>query len=207
MKARTFVRLGAVATVVAGFVVVQQIPAQAKPAGTASFDDRQVVQLQHAGLERGLGSLALHLTSKDAVVAGNAAVATSSCDGCRATAISFQVVVADKAPTSIDAGNVAYADNEGCANCEADAFAYQFVLAFEGNARLTGAGHRQLDQVDAGLARLARSGASADEIQVAVDGYAAQVVNVLSAELRVRPVVHKGVQKQHGPGPTSALTS
>ena len=206
MKARTFVRLGVAATLVAGFVVVQQIPAQATPAG-ASFDDRQVVQLQHAGLERGKGSLALHLTSKDAVVAGNVAVATSSCDDCRATAISFQVVVADKAPTSLDLGNVALADNEGCANCEANAFAYQFVLAFDGNARLTGAGHRKLDQVDAGLASLARSGASADEIQVAVDGYATQVVNVLSAELRVRPVVRKGVQKQHGPAAGSALTS
>ena len=34
--------------------------------------------------------------------------------------------------------NVAYANNDGCADCEADAFAYQFVLAFDGNARITG---------------------------------------------------------------------
>lgn len=206
MRAHTLVRLGAVATMVAGFVAVQQVPAQAK-AGGASFDDRQVVQLQHPGLERGKGSLALHLTSRDAVEAGNAAVATSSCDGCRATAISFQVVIADKAPTSLDVGNIAYADNEGCASCEATAFAYQFVLAFDGNARLTGAGHRQLDQIDAALAQLARSGGSAEEIQAAVDGYATQVVNVLSAQLRVRPVVHKGVQKQHGSGPKATLAT
>ena len=103
MISRTSVRLGAVATLVAGFVAVQQAPAEAKSAGSsASFDDRKVVQLLRPGAERSKGGLALHMTSKDAVSAGNAAVATSSCDGCHATAISFQVVVADKSPTSIE---------------------------------------------------------------------------------------------------------
>ena len=204
MISRTSVRLGAVATLVAGFVAVQQAPAEAASAGSsASFDDRKVVQLLRPGAERGKGGLALHMTSKDAVSAGNAAVATSSCDGCHATAISFQVVVADKSPTSIDVGNVAYANNEGCASCEADAFAYQFVLAFDGDASITWAGRLKLARIDLALFRLARSGSSADQIQAAVDGYAAQVVDILSSELRVRPVVRKGVQKQHGPGPKS----
>ncbi|MEP6648304.1 MAG: hypothetical protein ABJA74_00110 [Lapillicoccus sp.] len=206
MKARNAVRIGAVAALVAGFVAVQQAPAEAKTTrgpGTAAFEDRKVVQLTHAGAERGKGGLALHMTSKDAVVAGNLAVATSSCDGCHATAISFQVLVADKTPTSLDVGNVAYADNEGCAFCEADAFAYQFVLAFDGDAQITGAGRLKLARIDWALGRLARSGSSAEEIQAAADGYAAQVVDVLSSELRVRPVVRKGVQKHHGHDPKS----
>ena len=157
MTGRGLVRIASSLVAVAAVVVAQQLPAEAK-GGTATFDDRSVVQLTRAGAERGKGGLALHLTSKDAVVAGNLAVATTSCDGCHATAISFQVVVADKAPSSLEAGNLAYADNTGCAGCEADAFAYQFVLAFDGNARITGAGRRQLDQVDAALRRLARSG-------------------------------------------------
>lgn len=206
MRARALGRLGLSAIAVAAIVVAQQLPAEAKTTrgpGTVTFDDRKVVQLTRPGVERGKGGLALHLTSKDSVVAGNMAVATTSCDGCHATAISFQVVIADRAPTSLDLGNVAYADNEGCNECQADAFAYQFVLAFNGDARITGYGRRQLDEVDADLGRLARSGGSAEEIQAAVDGYAAQVVGVLSAELRVRPVVRKGVQKHHGRGPTS----
>jgi hypothetical protein len=191
---------------VAAVVVAQQLPADAKTTrgpGTVTFDDRQVVQLTRAGAERGKGGLALHLTSKDAVVAGNLALATSSCDGCHATAIAFQVVVADKAPTSLDLGNLALANNTGCADCEADAFAYQFVLAFDGGARLTGQGRRELDRIDRALGRLARSGSAAEEIQAATEGYALQVADILSAELRVRPVVRKGVKKQHGPGPAS----
>jgi hypothetical protein len=195
---RGLVRIAFSVVAVAAVVVVQQLPAEAK-GGTATFNDRSVVQLTRDGAERGKGGLALHLTSKDAVVAGNLALATTSCDGCHATAISFQVVVADKAPTSLKAGNLADADNTGCAECEADAFAYQFVLAFDGNARLTGAGHRQLEQVDAALGRLAKSGRPADELQVAVNAYADQVIGVLSSELRVRPVVRKVVAKKHGP--------
>jgi hypothetical protein len=196
---RALVRIAFSVVAVAAVVVAQQLPAEAKGRASATFDDRAVVQLTQPGVERGRGGLALHLTSKDTVVAGNLAVATTSCDGCHATAISFQVVVADKTPTSLDAGNVAYANNDGCADCEADAFAYQFVLAFDGNARITGAGRRQLDQIDDALGRLARSGGSADATQAAVDGYAAQVVGVLSSELRVRPVVRKGITKKHGP--------
>lgn len=204
MRVHTSVRLGAAAGLVAALLAVQQLPAQASPGKAASFDDRQVVQLLRPGADRGKGGLALHLTSRDAVVAGNAAVATSSCDGCHATAISFQVVVVDRAPTSLDVGNVAYADNEGCTACAADAFAYQFVLAFEGDATLTGTGRRGLARIDVALSQLSRSGAGPDQIQSEVDGYAAQVIDLLSAELRVRPVVRKVVQKHHGPGPQAA---
>jgi hypothetical protein len=210
MTRRALVRIASSVVAVAAVVVTQQLPAEAK-GGTATFDDRSEVQLTRAGVERGKGGLALHLTSKDAVVARNVALATTSCDGCHATAISFQVVVADKAPTSLKAANAAIADNTGCAQCEADAFAYQFVFAFEGNARITGAGRRQLDHIDAALHRLARSGGSADQLQDAVEAYADQVVGVLSSELRVRPVVRKGVTKKHGPTsvtrPPDALAS
>lgn len=203
MMARTFVRIGLAAASAAAVLVAGQLPAEAKTTvghGAVTYDDRQVVQLTQAGAVQGKGGLELHLTGKNRVVAGNLAVATTSCDGCHATAISFQVVVADRAPSAVDAGNAAYADNSGCADCEADAFAYQFVLAFEGNARLTGAGRRQLDQIDAALSRLARSGGSAENTQAAVDGYAAQVVSVLSNELRVRPVVKKVATKRgHAP--------
>jgi hypothetical protein len=203
MMSRTLVRLGVAATSAAAVLVAGQLPAEAKTIvghGAVTYDDRQVVQLTQPGAERGRGGLELHLTGKDHVVAGNLAVASTSCDRCHATAISFQVVVADRAPSAIDAVNVADADNFGCTDCEADAFAYQFVLAFQGNARITGAGRHQLDQIDAALSRLARSGGSAADTQKAVQGYADQVFTVLSNELRVRPVVRKVVTTRgHAP--------
>jgi hypothetical protein len=208
---RSLVRIAFSVVAVAAVVVAQQLPAEAAGRAPATIDDQAVVQLTRTGVERGQGGLRLHLTSKDTVVAGNLALATTSCDGCHATAISFQVVVADKAPTSLQVRNLAIADNTGCAQCEADAFAYQFVLAFDGNARITGAGRRQLDQIDAALGRLAKSGRSADELQGAVAAYADQVLGLLSSELRVRPVVRKAVTKKHGPSsvtrPPDALAS
>ncbi|HEU4329871.1 MAG TPA: hypothetical protein VFR40_02075 [Lapillicoccus sp.] len=199
MMNRALVRWGVAAASAAGILVAGQLPADAKTTvghGAVTFDDRQVVQLTQVGSQQGKGGLELHLTGKNRVIAGNLAVATTSCDGCHATAISFQVVIADRGPSGVDAGNVAYADNSGCADCEADAFAYQFVLAFDGNARMTGNGRHQLDRIDAALSQLARAGGSAAETQAAVDGYAAQVVNVLSSELRVRPVVKKAAIKR-----------
>jgi len=81
----------AAALVLAGLLSFEALPAQA---ASGSFTDREVVQLSHAGLVRGSGGLELHLTSRDDVQAANAAVATTTCDDCRATAVSFQVVVA-----------------------------------------------------------------------------------------------------------------
>ena len=203
MMARTLVRLGLAAASALGVLLAGTLPAQAKTLvghGTTTYDDRQVVQLTETGTQRGRGGLELHLTGKDHVVASNLALATTSCDGCHATAISFQVVVADRAPSGVEAGNAAIADNSGCAACEADAFAYQFVLVFDGNARITGAGRHQLDQIDAALARLARAGGSAEDTQVALDAYATQVVTVLSNELRVRPVLKKvATTRGHAP--------
>jgi hypothetical protein len=204
MMSRTAVRTATVAALVAGFVAVQQLPAEASGGGKASFDDRQVVQLVRDGAERGRGALVFHQTSRDAVVAGNAAVATSSCDGCHATAISFQVVLADKAPTSLQVGNIAIADNEGCVACESDAFAYQFVLATGDDAAMTGAGRRQLANIGIALSQLSRSGGSPDEIECSVKAYAEQVVGILTSELRVRPAVHRVVQKHYGPRSATA---
>jgi len=75
---------------------------------------------------------------------------------------------------------------------------------FAGDAALTGTGRRGLARIDVALSQLSRSGASPDQTKSAVDGYAAQVVSLLSSELRFRPVVRKVVQKHHGPGPQAA---
>lgn len=187
----------AAALVLVGLLGLEAVPAQA---GGGSFSDREVVQLSHAGLVRGSGGLDLHLTARDDVQASNAAVATTQCDDCRATAVSFQVVVADRGPASIGADNLAYAANVGCARCESTAVAYQFVVAYQSDVLLTVAGRRRLQDIDAALRKLARAGTSDTDVQAAADGYAAQVLDVLASEVRIRPTLRKDVRHVGGPG-------
>lgn len=186
-------RLAAAVVVAAAVAGFSAIPADASHRG---YVDGEMVQLQRAGTVRGEGGLALHLTARSAVAATNYAVARVTCDGCRATAVSFQVVVADRDPASVDAQNLSYAKDDSCASCEARSYAYQFVLVFQGDARLSVAGRQQLDRVDQALKVLARSGRSADEIQTAADAYAAQVADILGSEIKVRPLVRKQIQKR-----------
>ncbi len=190
-------RWAGVATVVGGLLLTQALPAQAR---SGSFDDRVVVPLSHPGLVRGSGDLELHLTSRNDVRATNLAVATTTCDDCRATAISFQVVVADRAPTSLDVGNLAYAGNDSCSRCDSVAVAYQFVLAYQSKVQLTSTGRQQLQDIDAALREVARSGMSVGEVQAAADGYAAQVLDILGSQIHVRPTLHKDVRHIGGPG-------
>ncbi|MEO7236862.1 MAG: hypothetical protein ABIW80_16005 [Lapillicoccus sp.] len=193
---RSWGRWVAVAGGVAGLVVAQALPAQARG---GSFDDRQVVQLSRAGAVRGAGGLEVHLTSRQAVRATNLALATTTCDDCRATAVSFQVVVADRSPDSIDVGNLAYAGNEGCARCDSVAVAYQFVLADAADVRLSADGRRRLERIDAALGALARSGTSVVEVQRTADGYAQQVLDILATEVHARPALRKDVRHTGGP--------
>ena len=97
----------------------------------------------------------------------------SSCDGCHATAISFQVVVADKSPTSLDVGNVAYANNEGARRARPTPSPTSSSWPSTATPASRGPVARAATQIDARRSfRLARSGSSADQIQAAADGYA-----------------------------------
>jgi len=187
----------AAALVLAGLLSFEALPAQA---ASGSFTDREVVQLSHAGLVRGSGGLELHLTSRDDVQAANAAVATTTCDDCRATAVSFQVVVGGGGAPPIGGANQAYAANADCARCESTAVAYQFVVAYQSKVVLTAAGRQRLQAIDAALRTVARAGRSNAEVQRAADGYAAQVVDILGSEIHLRPSLHKVVRHVDGPG-------
>lgn len=202
--ARLTGRRVAAAVALAGLLGLETLPAQA---GGGSFSDREVVQLSHAGLVRGSGGLDLHLTARDDVDASNAAVATTSCDDCRATAVSFQVVVSGGGPTTISADNLAYAANEGCSRCESTAVAYQFVVAYQSDVLLTATGRRRLQDIDAALRKVARSGMSTADVQAAADGYAAQVLDVLGSQVKVRPTLRKDVRHVGGPGRAGAPTA
>jgi hypothetical protein len=152
---------------------------------TAVFDDQRVVELTEGRRDAASG-LFLHQTHADTVTATNAAVAYTSCDGCRAVSLSFQVVVADGGPTTLDVGNAAVAMTEGCTGCESVAVAYQLVLASDRRLRLTGDGHQAIADLRRDLRRLSRSDLEPWEIQQQAEALMGEVSAVLADELEVR---------------------
>jgi hypothetical protein len=202
---RPLVRLATVAGTCLGLLLTTGQVASAHGVDERTFADQQVVDLGGAAGQSGRASgLDYHSTHADDVTATNLAVAHTTCDGCRAVALSFQVVVADRGPTNLDVTNVALALNEGCTGCESLVLAYQLVLATDDRAWLSGAGHRQLAQLRRELRALARSDAPLEEIQARAESLMAEVTAAVSSNLRIRPQVrcdqelHRKAPAPHG---------
>lgn len=155
------------------------------------------VTVHHDGQTRARSALRVARTSGAGVSAVNSARATARCDDCRAVALAFQVVLANRAPTDIAADNAAVAVNEACERCETVAIAYQFVVVSPGRSQLTAAGHVRLAAVRVELLQLSRSGGSAAEIAAEAEVLAAGVADVLTTELRTVPRVDRQVRSRH----------
>jgi hypothetical protein len=182
--------------------LVQPAVAQAhegrhRPAA-ASFADHRVVELTTEG-SRGESLLALHQSRAHTVTATNTAMAITSCDGCRAVALSFQVVVADGGPATVDVGNLAVAMNEGCTGCESVAVAYQVVVVSSHNLILTRGGARQLTDLRQRLRLLARSDLPVTEVQTQADSLMAGMATLLATDLHVRARVRHDHDLVQGP--------
>jgi hypothetical protein len=187
---RPAVRLATVAGTCLGLLLATGQLASADGLQERAFADQQVVDLGGAADQSGRAAgLHYHQSHADDVTATNLAVAHTTCDGCRAVALSFQVVVADRGPTSLDVTNVALALNEECTRCESLAVAYQLVLATDDRAWLSGAGHRQLAQLRGELRALARSDAPLEEVRSRAEALMSDVIAAVSGNLRVRPQV------------------
>lgn len=193
-------RLRWAAAVVAATLALAGLPATASAAtasGTAAgarsvtFTDQQVLELTRDGTRRGVSGLGVHHTDADRVTARNAAVAYAACDGCRAVALSFQVVLADGRPTDVDAQNLAVAVNDHCRRCETLAVAYQVVVASPGRTHLTEVGRVGLQYVELRLGGLARSGRPLPEIRREADRLMRIVQDIVTEELDARPVIRE----------------
>lgn len=163
--------------------------ASAAPPGHRAVDDRRVVQATRVSSTPGASGLSVHRTSRAPVGATNTAVAYVTCDRCRAVALSFQVVIAQRSPGEVAAGNVALAVTEGCHDCESLAMAYQVVVTTDGRTHISARGHRMLDSVRGRLRALSQSHRPVEEIRTQADSLMAVVTQVVAEELRTRPTV------------------
>ena len=193
-------RLRWAAAVVTAVLVVAGVPAtagaaaatgRAPSARSVTFTDQQVVELTRQGTRRGAAGLGVHHTDADRVTARNTAVAYAACDGCRAVALSFQVVLADGRPADVDAQNLAVALNDHCRRCETLAVAYQVVVASPGRTRLSEVGRVGLQYVEVRLRGLARSGKPLPEIRREADRLMRIVQEIVTEELDARPVIRE----------------
>lgn len=198
---RRAARLAAAVSTCLGLVfTTAQLASAAAPAHRA-FADQRVVQLRGAaGQARGAAALSYHQTHADGVTATNVALAHATCDGCRAVSLSFQVVVAGRAPASLALGNVALASNEGCRQCESLAVAYQLVVTSDGRAWLSGRGHGRLVQLRQQLWSLARSDAPLEQVRTEADALMDELTAAVAANLRVHPQVRRSDHLDRGPG-------
>jgi len=125
------------------------------------------------------------LEYQDSVVdPGNYAYAhAAGCEGCKAVAISFQIVLVQQSPETLAPENLALALNENCDTCDAAAGAYQFVVGGH-PVQLTGQGRSRLRWIARQVDALQGSGLSGPEMVAQADALADQVDSVLQTELR-----------------------
>lgn len=169
-------------------------PAEAGDTKTVRTD--VTVEVHRDGQSKARSALKLARTSSPDVSALNRAYAYAQCDGCRAVAASFQVVLANNAPTNVAADNAAFASNENCTRCETVAIAYQFVVVNPHRSQLTPTGAVRLARARLALLQLTRSGRPAAEITAEAEGLAAEVASILTTELRTKPTIHRRVRME-----------
>lgn len=120
----------------------------------------------------------------DVVDHTNAAVAYSSCENCKTTAIAIQIVLVSGSPSVVTPQNLAVALNENCTLCETFAGAYQIVLGTGGPVRFTGEGRRRISELKREIRRLRKEDLSPPELKARLDSIVAELKEVLRTELR-----------------------
>jgi putative peptide zinc metalloprotease protein len=93
-------------------------------------------------------AFSLRRVAGDVVDNENAAVAYSSCESCRTTAIAIQIVLVVGSPSTVTPKNFAVAINDGCTLCQTFAAAFQFVIGVDDpSVGFTKEGMRELHRI------------------------------------------------------------
>jgi hypothetical protein len=99
----------------------------------------------------------------EAVTGGEGA--NDYCDGCRAVAVAFQVVLVPGSPHTVKPGNLASAANLNCDHCVAIAIAKQYVLYTRGARSIDRDAQRQVADINRRVHAIAVSGVDGATMQ------------------------------------------
>lgn len=180
----------AVAVTAATAVTLIPLPAEASGGGTRTVVSSAVATVHHDGRTRTDSDFDVRRVAFGLSAATNTAVAYARCRHCRALAVSFQIVVARGVSADLAVNNHALAVTDRCTRCEAVARAYQWVVVTGADYRLSPHGRRELAQIGRRLKALVRSRPTAAALERKVAALAEQVGQVLTQEIRRRPVEH-----------------
>jgi hypothetical protein len=178
------VRTAVVVTAAVALSLLPGTPASAA-AGGRSVDTRAVAMVRHDGAVRTDTGFAVSMGRRPVSAATNISVAYARCTGCRALAVSFQVVLVRRLPADLALTNRAVAVTDHCRRCEALAWAYQWVVV-TGDRQLSPSGQWRLRLLERRLRLLVRSKPAAAALASGVQRLAARVQRVLATEIRTR---------------------
>ena len=132
-------------------------------------------------------SYSLRKVTGEVVDNANAAVAYSSCERCRTTAIAIQIVLVVGKPSTVAPENVAIAINENCTACQSFAYAFQFVVGVEDETvGLTKSGERELNKILREFRALKRENYTDAEFTARTKELGDRLRAVLATELKPR---------------------
>jgi hypothetical protein len=158
--------------------------AQAQDATIRKQDNLAIAQTEQDGGRAFDFSWSLRRERGDVVDNHNRAAATARCTDCRATAIAFQIVLAQGSPSKVVPVNEAIAVNDQCTRCVVYAGARQFVrVVASDSARFTGEGRATLADVRNDLRALEGQDLTVDEQVAVVEAQEARVIKVLTEEV------------------------
>jgi putative peptide zinc metalloprotease protein len=178
------------------------------PAAVASDDTAAVAVNTKDGSSVFRLAFSIKKVAGDVVDNANAAVAYSSCESCRTTALSIQIVLVTGDPETVTPENIAIAINENCTSCETLASAYQWVLGTdEENVRFSPEGRQAINEIRQELRGLGKSDLPVDELQARVHQLMIRLGEVLRTELEPvgKPPENRGQQTESTP--TTATTA
>ena len=117
----------------------------------------------------------------------NAAIAYASCENCRTTAISIQIVLVSGSPGTVVPENYAISINESCTLCQTFSTAFQFVIGVEDpSVGLTKAGKRELREILREFKALKRDDYTLEEFHARTQALGQRLRTVLQTELQSR---------------------
>ena len=120
----------------------------------------------------------------DVVDNENAAVAYSSCESCRTTAIAIQIVFVVGSPSTVTPTNVAVALNENCTACQSFATAFQFVVGVsDASVGFTKQGKEELKEILREFKALKRENYTLEEFHARTQALAQRLRTLLQTQL------------------------